>query len=255
MRRMSVAILPELSAVFMLVFARVGTLVMLMPGIGERFVSARIKVTIAFFIALLMVPIAKPLLGVPQTGSGLITLLIGEIMIGLVLGGAVRIVMACLQTAGVVIANQLGLGFAMAVDPSVGNQNPTIGNFLVLLGMTLVMVTDIHHLAIAAVHESYRTLPPGGFPASGDVLSLALKAMSKGFALSVQLSAPFIVFGLLFNLGLGVLSRLMPALQIFFLAVPASIMIGMLILIAVMSVMMGVYLQDLGDFIRILMGG
>jgi flagellar biosynthesis protein FliR len=253
-RRMTVAILPELSVMFMLVFARVGTMVMLMPGIGERFVSARIRIAIAFFLTLLMLPMARSVMGAPQTGAALITLLLGEILIGLVLAGAIRIVIACLQTAGVIIANQLGLGFAMAVDPSVGNQNPTIGNFLVLLGMTLVMVADLHHLAIAAIHESYRTLPPGGLPAAGDVLSLALKAMAKSFSLAVQLSAPFIVFGLLFNLGLGVLARMMPALQVFFLAVPASIMIGMLILIAVLSVMMSVYLQDLGDFIRLLMG-
>jgi flagellar biosynthesis protein FliR len=253
-RRMSVAILPELSVMFMLAFARVGMMVMLMPGIGERFVSARIRIAIAFFLTLLMVPVARAAMGPPQTGTALITLFLGEILIGLVLAGAIRIVIACLQTAGVIIANQLGLGFAMAVDPSVGNQNPTIGNFLVLLGMTLVMVADLHHLAIAAIHESYRVLPPGGLPSSGDVLSLALKAMAKSFSLAVQLSAPFIVFGLLFNLGLGVLARMMPALQVFFLAVPASIMIGMLILIAVLSVMMSAYLQDLGDFIRMLMG-
>ena len=66
----------------------------------------------------------------------------------------------------------------------------------------------------------------------------------------MQIAAPFIVFGLLFNLGLGVLARMMPQLQVFFLAVPASILVGMLVLLAVVGVMMSVFLDDLGDFLR-----
>ena len=81
-------------------------------------------------------------------------------------------------------------------------------------------------------------------------MTLAIRAATQGFALAVQISAPFIVFGLLFNLGLGVLARMMPQLQVFFLAVPASILGGMLVLLAVVGVMMGVFLEDLGNFLR-----
>jgi flagellar biosynthetic protein FliR len=70
----------------------------------------------------------------------------------------------------------------------------------------------------------------------------------------VQSAAPFIVFAILFNLGLGVLSRLMPQLQVFFLAMPATILIGMLVLLAVIGVMMGVFLEDLGKFLMELGG-
>jgi flagellar biosynthetic protein FliR len=251
---MTVSFLPELSALFMLVFARVGTMVMLMPGIGERFVLSRARLVLAFFMALILMPLLRPQLPVPQTGQALLLLLFGEILTGLVLAGAVRLVLACLQTAGVIVANMLGLSFATTVDPGAGAQNPTIGNFLVLLGTTLIMVTDLHHMALAAIHESYRVLPPfGGLP-PGDVLMLALKAMAKGFALAVQISAPFIVFGLVFNLGLGVLSRLMPAMQVYFVAMPASILIGMVILLAVVSVMMGAFLEHLSDFLKQIAG-
>lgn len=251
---MTVAILPELSALFMLVFARVGTMVMLMPGIGERFVLGRARLVLAFFLSLILLPLLRPQLAMPQTGQGLLLLLFGEILIGLILAGSIRLVLACLQTAGVIVANMLGLSFAMTVDPGAGAQNPTIGNFLVLLGTTLIMVTDLHHLAIAAIHESYRILPPAGALPPGDVLMLALKAMAKGFALAVQISAPFIVYGLIFNLGLGVLSRLMPAMQVYFVAMPVSILVGMVILLAVVSVMMGAYLEHLSDFLKQIAG-
>jgi flagellar biosynthetic protein FliR len=247
---MQIAILPEISAIFVLVFARVGTLVMLMPGIGERFIFSRARLSLAFFIALMIVPMARSLITPPADVPSLVGLLISEILIGLTIGVCVRLVMACLQSAGAIVAQTMGLGFAMTVDPTGGLQNPSIGNLLSMLGITLILVTDLHHVAIAAIHESYRLLPPGGFPEVGDVMTLAIRATTQGFALAVQISAPFIVFGLLFNLGLGVLARMMPQLQVFFLAVPASILGGMLVLLAVVGVMMGVFLDDLGGFLR-----
>lgn len=247
---MQIAILPEIGALFVLVFARVGTLVMLMPGIGERFIFSRARLSLAFFIALMIVPMARTIITPPGDMPALVGLLISELLIGLTIGLSVRLVMACLQSAGAIVAQTMGLGFAMTVDPTGGMQNPSIGNFLTMLGITLILVTDLHHVAIAAIHESYRLLPPGGFPDAGDMVTLAIRAATQGFALAVQISAPFIVFGLLFNLGLGVLARMMPQLQVFFLAVPASILGGMLVLLAVVGVMMGVFLEDLGNFLR-----
>ncbi len=253
-RPMQIAILPEISALFVLVFARVGTLVMLMPGIGERLILARGRLSLAFFLALLILPMARSAITIPQTPAALGGLLISEILVGLVIGASVRLLMGALQTAGFIVAQTMGLGFAVTVDPTGGLQNPSIANFLSMLGITLILAADLHHLALAAIHESYRVLPPGGFPEIGDVMSLAVKAMTQGFSLAVQISAPFIVFGLLFNLGLGVLARLMPQLQVFFLAVPASILGGMLVLLASVGVMMGVFLDDLGAFLRQFIG-
>ena len=251
---MQIAILPEISALFVLVFARVGTLVMLMPGIGERFILSRGRLSLAFFVALVILPMARGTITIPQDPAGLGGLLISEILVGLAIGATVRLLMGALQTAGFIIAQTLGLGFAITVDPTGGLQNPSLANFLSMLGITLILAADLHHLALAAIHESYRLLPPGGFPEIGDVMTLAVKAMTQGFSLAVQISAPFIVFGLLFNLGLGVLARLMPQLQVFFLAIPASILGGMLVLLAAVGVMMGVFLDDLGAFLRQFIG-
>lgn len=241
--------IPLIATAFMLTFARVGTLVMLLPGIGEQLVSPRIRLAFALLLAIVFFPVTQPLLPAAGTPQAVIGLLIGEIAVGLVLGLSTRMVVAALQTAGTVIAQQVGLGFAMSVDPTMGGQQAAIGNFLTLLGVTLIFATDLHHIALAAIRDSYTFLPPTGIPVVGDAVQLAIRAVGRGFALSVQISAPFIAFGILFNLGLGVLSRLMPQLQVFFLAMPASILIGFLVLFAVLGVMMGVFLDDVGRFL------
>ncbi len=244
-------LLPGIASAYLITFARIGTLIMLMPGIGEQTVSPRLRLAFALLTTLVLFPTVRPLLGGTEgvAGPRLIGLLFGETIIGLVLGLTVRMVLAALQTAGVIISAQVGLSYAMSVDPSQGGQQVAIGNFLSLLGITLIFAADLHHLAIEGVARSYVVLPPDGVPAFSDALMLATKALARGFTLAVQISGPFIAFGILFNLGLGVLSRLMPQLQVFFLAVPASVLIGMLILMGCLGVMMGVFLDDLGRYL------
>ncbi|WP_407530801.1 flagellar biosynthetic protein FliR [Methylobacterium oryzisoli] len=245
-------LLPGIAAAYLLTFARVGTLIMLMPGIGETVVSPRLRLAFALLVALVLFPLVRPLLP-PMQGAGagpaLIGVLIGEIAIGLVLGLSVRAVLAALQTTGTIVAQQLGLSYAMTVDPTTAGQQATLGTFLTLLGLTLVLAADLHHLAIAGIRDSYAMMPPVGVPATGDAAEVAIRAVARGFALAVQIAAPFIAFGILFNLGLGVLSRLMPQMQVFFVATPASILVGMLVLLATLGVMMAVFVDDLGRWL------
>jgi flagellar biosynthetic protein FliR len=245
-------LLPGIAAAFLLTFARVGTLIMLMPGLGEQLVSPRIRLAFALLVTLILFPTVRPLLpteGGAIAGPALIALLFGEILVGLMLGLTVRMVLAALQTAGLIISQQLGLAYAMTVDPTMGGQQAALGNFLTLLGITLILATDLHHLALEAIGRSYVLLPPDGVPGMGEAAMLALRAVARGFALAVQISAPFIAFGILFNIGLGVLSRLMPQMQVFFVAVPASVLIGMLVLFGSLGVMMGVFLDDIGRYL------
>ncbi|WP_267423109.1 flagellar biosynthetic protein FliR [Methylobacterium sp. GC_Met_2] len=244
-------LLPGIASAFLITFARVGTLIMLMPGIGEQSVSPRLRLAFAVLTTLVLFPTVRPLLGGTEglAGPRLIGLLFGETIVGLVLGLSVRMVLAALQTAGTIIAAQIGLSYAMTVDPSQGGQQVAIGNFLSLLGITLIFTTDLHHLAIEGLARSYDVLPPDGIPAFSDALTLATRALARGFTLAMQISGPFIAFGILFNLGLGVLSRLMPQLQVFALAVPASVLAGVVILMGCLGVMMGVFLDDMGRYL------
>jgi flagellar biosynthesis protein FliR len=172
----------------------------------------------------------------------LLVLMVHEIVIGIVLGATARVAFAALQVAGAVIAQQIGLGFVTEVDPTQGQQGILVGNFLTMLGVTMLFATDTHHLVIAALSDSYNIFAPGELVPSGDVASLATRAFAAAFKLGLQLSAPFLVFGLVFNIGLGVLARLMPQMQVYFVGAPLSIMIGFLILALVLAATMGTFL-------------
>jgi flagellar biosynthesis protein FliR len=235
----TVTILPEWAASFLLVFARIGVLVMLMPGTGERGIPARIRLSIGLLVTLLMLPAVQPLFRVdPNDLPTLIRLLLVEVLIGLMIGTFVRMSLTALQTAGVVIANQLALAFAQTIDPSQGQNSVTLANFMTILGLTLIFAMDLHHLSIRGLFDSYRILTPGVLPPVGDASALVLRGVADAFVVGMQISAPFMGFAIIFNIGLGMLSRLMPQMQVFFLAMPATIILGFLIFLVVIGVLM-----------------
>jgi flagellar biosynthetic protein FliR len=246
--RIDVSFLPAIAAAFILVFTRVGTMLMLLPGLGELNVPVRIRLTVAVLMAAVLLPLHQSAYRLDLTSFGPLMAMLGEEMfIGAVLGLSVRLIMSSLQVAGAVIAQQMGLGFVTAVDPTLGQQNVVVGNFLAMLGVTLIFATDLHHLVIAALNDSYTLFAPGEVPLLGDVAALTTRTAATAFRIGIQLSAPFLVFGLLFNLGLGILSRLMPQMQVFFVGLPLSIMIGLLILLLVLGAMMSVFLGEVGN--------
>jgi flagellar biosynthetic protein FliR len=150
------------------------------------------------------------------------------------------------------VAQQMGLGFVTAVDPTQGQQGMIVGNFLSLLGITLIFATDLHHLVIAALNDSYVLFRPGEMPIVGDAAQMLSNTVTSAFRIGVQLSAPFLVFGLLFNLGLGVLSRLMPQMQVFFVGMPLSILVGFMILLLVVGAMMMTFLDSVEGVLHLL---
>jgi flagellar biosynthetic protein FliR len=242
--RIDISVLPVLAATFMLVFARIGSMVMLLPGLGESNIPVRVKLAIALMLTLIILPLHRDAYHVDlQSLPALLVLMLHEIIIGVVLGATARVTLAALQVAGSVIAQQLGLGFVTTIDPTQGQQGLLVGNFLTMLGITLLFATDSHHLVIAALSDSYAVFSPDDTLSSGDVAALATRAFAAAFKIGLQLSAPFLVFGLVFNVGLGVLGRLMPQMQVYFVGVPLSILAGFLILGLVLAAMMGTYLD------------
>jgi len=239
-----ISLLPALAAAFMLAFARIGAMVMLMPGLGEANIPVRIKLSIALMLTLIILPLHRSAYHIDmESMTALVVLMLHEIIIGIVLGATARVTLSALQVAGSIIAQQMGLGFVTSVDPTQGQQGLLVGNFLTILGVTLLFATDSHHLVIAALNESYTIFSPGETLASGDVAALATRAFAAAFKIGLQLSAPFLVFGLVFNIGLGVLARLMPQMQVYFVGVPLSIFAGFLIFAFVLTAMMGTFLD------------
>jgi len=251
--RIDVSFLPALAAAFMLVFARIGTMLMLLPGLGEQNLSARIRLTMALVLAAVVLPLHRGAYHIDPAALGpAIVMLVEEILIGAVLGLTARLTISALDVAGSVIAQQLGLGFVTAIDPTQGEQEAIVGNFLTMLGLTLIFATNMHYLVIAALNDSYNVFAPGEVLGTGDVAALVTRTVAGAFRVGIQLSAPFLAFGLLFNIGLGVLSRLMPQMQVFFVALPLSIMIGLLFLLLGLGAMMGFFLDYVGDVLHAL---
>jgi flagellar biosynthetic protein FliR len=251
--RIDISFLPALAASFLLVFARIGTMVMLLPGLGELSVPVRARLTVALILAAVLLPLHRNAYVLDLREFGPVMVMLGEeIFIGAVLGLTARLTISALQVAGFVIAQNLGLGFVTAVDPTQGQQSVLVANFLTMLGVTLIFATDLHHLVIAALDDSYSLFRPGEVPLLGDVAALTTRTVANAFRIGIQLAAPFLVFGLLFNLGLGVLSRLMPQMQVFFVGLPLSIIIGFLILFLVLAAMMGLFLGSVEDVLRTL---
>src|SRR5256885_17009948 len=166
----------------MLVFARIGAMVMLLPGLGESNIPVRIKLAIALVLTLVILPLHRAAYQIDlQSLTPLLVLMVHEIVIGVVLGATARVTLAALQVAGSVIAQQLGLGFVTAVDPTQGQQGILIGNFLTILGVTLVFATDLHHLVIGALDDSYSLFQPGEIPLLGDVAALTTRTVATAF--------------------------------------------------------------------------
>jgi flagellar biosynthesis protein FliR len=251
--RIDLSFLPALAAAFLLVFARTGTMLMLLPGLGEQNLSARMRLTFALVLAAVLLPLHRNAYHIDPSALGpALVMLVEEILIGAMLGVTARLTISALEVAGSIIAQTLGLGFVTAIDPTQGTQGAIVGNFLTLFGITMFFATDMHHLVIAAINDSYNLFEPGDLPAVGDAAALITKTVAGAFRIGIQLSAPFLVFGLLFNVGLGVLSRLMPQMQVFFVGLPLSIMLGLVFLVMVLGAMMGLFLDYAGGVMHAL---
>lgn len=246
---MTIAILPDVTVLYLLLFARLGALIMLMPGLGEDPVSVRARLSIALALTLIFYPLLAGRLpqGLADDTPRLIVALIGEVLIGVAIGLIARLALSAAQVAGTNIASQIGLGFAMAVDPTMGQQGAIVAGFLSVTGMVLIFSLDLHHIAIAAIADSYTLFPPGAPPMLRDLMDAAVMTAAEAFKVGIEISAPFIVFGLVFNLGLGLLAKLMPQLQVYFLSLPVSIGVGLILFAFLITTMMGFYAEHLRE--------
>jgi flagellar biosynthetic protein FliR len=224
---------------FLLVFTRLSSAVMVMPGIGDGFVSPRIRLMLALTIAALVTPtLATDLPALPDSPVALFVLLGGEIVIGLAIGLIARLLMTAVDVAGQILAFNLSLANAFVFNPAMAAQGSLPGAFLTILALVLIFATDLHHLMLRAAVDSYGVFPPGTLPPMGDMADMVSTIVARSFAIGLQMAAPFVAVGLVFYLGLGVLSRLMPQMQVFFVAIPAQIMVGFVIMALTLSAAM-----------------
>jgi flagellar biosynthesis protein FliR len=217
---------------FLMVFARLGSTLMVLPGFGEAYVSPRIRLGLALVLAFALMPVVGGNVpALPDSIWRLLLLVGNEIGIGLFLGTLARMMLMALSVAGTIVAMQTSLSSALANDPTTAQQASVPANFFMALGVMLIFASNLHHLMLRAMIDSYTVFPPGVLPVIGDMADLITRTISASFVLAVQIAAPFLIIGLIFYLGLGLLARLMPQVQIFFVAMPAQLLIGFVLLL------------------------
>ncbi len=218
---------------------------MLIPGIGETYVTSTIRLVLALAISLIMMPVISPTLPtvLPNSTLSLFTLLFAEIMVGLFIGSMVRLMLSLMHVAGMVIAFQSSLASALLFDVNQGNQGSVVGGFMTLLAVTVIFTSNLHHLIFIGFTQSYDLFKVGVFPDTANFSDMATKMVSDGFNVGVKIAAPVLVVTLLLYLAAGIMSRLMPSMQIFFVMVPAQIFITFFIMMITLSTGMMLYLE------------
>lgn len=238
-----------------LIFARLGTALMVTPGFAESYVSARIRLTLALVMSLMILPMVQPLLPPqPDSVAGLARLIFFEVTVGLFLGTLVRFLLTALSIAGQIVALLTGMMNAMVFDAITAQQAALPGTLFSTIGLVLIFATDLHHLVLTAYIESYTFFSPGVIPPPGDMADTLARSISDGFVFAIHFSGPFVVIQMMVLIGMGLLARLAPTIQVFFLMLPLQISIGLLVMVLVVPAGMLAFLNYFEGHVMALLG-
>jgi len=234
---------------FLLVFMRVGGILIMMPIFGEQVVPNRVKAALSVVVAILVYPLLH-LSTPPSLAESTLQLLLalgGEVLIGVVMGFVARVVFAAVQTAGELMGVQMGVAMANVIDPISSTQVSILSEFLYLVALLVFVTVDGHHLFLGAITESYHLIPPlggiFGVDAARELVLLTQSVLVTGF----RLAAPVIAVVIFVNVGLGLIARTVPQVNVFIVGFPLQVFVGLLFLGLAMPVMVALMTNEIGD--------
>lgn len=226
MIELSVARFAELLAVVGWPFVRILAFISAEPVLGNRTVPMRAKVLLALMLAIVIAPTLPPPPAVdPASAAGLL-ILAQQVIIGVAMGFAARIVVASAEMAGQLAGLQVGLGFAVFFDPQGSGQTPIVAQFYGLIAILTLLAMDGHHLLLTALAESFRSLPVSIQPISPPGLRVVVEWGGEIFRAGLMMSLPVVGSLLVANVALGVLTRAAPQLNIFAVGFPVTLALG-----------------------------
>ncbi len=247
---------------FVLILIRVLAIVLVLPVVSGRQVPIPVKLGFSLALALVVYPAVGTVgIAVPRSGLALLVALLREIGIGLLIGFLGQLVFAGIQVAGQLIGYQMGFGIVSVMDPQGSQQISIIAIFEHLLAMFLFFVFNVHHLMIQAVAESFRLIPllQGRYPLS--VMEQLLRNSASLFVTAIQIGAPVMAVLLFANLSMGLISRTVPQMNVFIVAFPLQIGVGLLMLGLSLPVTAGMFHRifatlgrDVGILLRMMAG-
>ncbi len=231
-------------------FARIGACLMVAPVFGARFVPARTRILLAVAITALVVPLL-PAPGIaPFSGQGFVVVA-QQLLIGVALGFALQIVFDALGLAGQLLANSMGLSFAFNVDPLRGSSTAALGQLYIILA-TLVFLALGGHLAIIQVLvDGLSSMPVGSDLRSESLWAIVLWGGTL-FSGAISIALPGVTALLIVNLAFGVMSRAAPALNLFAVGFPISLIIGLVVVLGGMAPLMQGITELIGQGLQFL---
>ncbi len=229
-------------AAFLLVLARVASIMMALPFIGGRGIPAFIKVMLALSISFALLPFLHVEAG-PIEPVSLAVGVVRELLLGLVIGMGVRFVFAAVEIGADMVGIQMGFGMANAFDPITNQQASLIGQLFSLVVVLVFFVMNAHHIILQALVYSFEVVPPFGFYPSGPLVKHMIGLGSSMFATGVKIAAPMTVALLITQVAMGILSRVVPQMNIFMFSFPVTIGVGLLVLGVSVSLLLGL-MQD-----------
>lgn len=251
--------LAELLAVdifqFFLVVTRIGAAIIAMPGLGGTVMPVQARLAMTLAISLLVVPIvAKGLPPIPVHVLDLAVLLVKEVAVGAFLGLSAQAMMSALNLTGTFMAMQSGLASVLTNDPVTQEQSSLLPGLFANVALVLIFATNTHHLMLEAVISSYDLFRAGAVLPTGDLANVLTHTVGESFGLGVQLAGPVVIFGVVFNGGLAIVNKLMPQMQVFFVAMPVQVLGGLAMVMVTLPMMMMLFLRYLDDGLSALAG-
>ncbi len=236
---------------FVFIFTRLSGAFLFMPVFASRYIPRRIRLLFAVILALMLMPVLSKLMPeMPDNVLELARLLIIEATVGLFLGLFPYFLMSALDLVGTAASQATGFSNATAFDPTTNVQSTLLTTFLTLTGLVLIVVTDTHYIMLGSLIASYDLFPPGQNLMTGDMASQMASGLSKAFLYGFQIASPFIIMTVLLYSSMGVMSRLMPQLNIMFVVMPLQVYLGMALMMISLSLMMRWFMAYFEDGIR-----
>ncbi len=222
--------LPQLQ-IFFLIFLRVGAIMMFIPIFDTRNIPVLFKAGLAFSVSILLFPILK-LDNIPFITSAIPFGIgvIGEIMLGIIIGLSVKLIFAGIQLAGQLSGFQMGLAIANVMDPVTSAQVSIIAQLNNLTAMLIFLTINAHHMFLRALAESFRLVPPFDVQFSNSLIEHLISLSGNMFIIAIKVGAPVIVALLLTSAAFGLIARTVPQMNVFLVAMPLKIVVGLLFL-------------------------
>lgn len=231
-----------------MIFMRVGSILMLMPGFSASYVSMQIRLIFSLALTFILLPLISPdIPAEPSTFSQYLYYILQEISIGLFIGIIMQVLFFALNFAGSIASQAIGFSNAQMFDPAFQTQTMLIETFLSIIAITFIFITDIHHLMLGALVDSYKLFKPGVPLPWSDFAQHITQTICQSFTLGFKLGSPFIAFTIIFYSGMGLVSRLMPQLNIFFLSLPLQIYLGLGMLFVTVPIIILVFFRYYDD--------